>query len=98
MGTPLGTQEPPRRVLLCTARESPILEATTKKTGEDMAQEGSIRLPEDRMAYSPGEVRKFLGIGETLVYELLAQGKIRSIKAGRRTLIPAAALDEFLAG
>jgi len=50
------------------------------------------------MAYSPGEVRKFLGIGETLVYELLAQGKIRSIKAGRRTLIPAAALDEFLAG
>jgi excisionase family DNA binding protein len=39
-----------------------------------------------------------LGIGETLIYNLLARGKICSVKAGRRILIPRASLDKFLAG
>jgi excisionase family DNA binding protein len=39
-----------------------------------------------------------LGIGETLTYDLLTQGKLRSVKAGRRILIPKASLDQFLAG
>jgi excisionase family DNA binding protein len=55
-------------------------------------------LPEGRLAYSVKEVRGFLGIGETLIYDLLAQGKLRSVKAGRRILIPKTALDAFLEG
>jgi excisionase family DNA binding protein len=55
-------------------------------------------LPEARLAYTVNEVRAFLGIGETLIYHLVAQDKIRHVKAGRRILIPKAALDEFLAG
>jgi excisionase family DNA binding protein len=39
-----------------------------------------------------------LGIGETLIYDLLAQGRIHSVKAGRRILIPKTGLDKFLAG
>lgn len=55
-------------------------------------------LPAGRMAYSVKEVQAFLGIGEPLIFKLLASGKIRSVKAGRRRLIPKAALDDFLAG
>ena len=55
-------------------------------------------LPEGRIAYSPAEVQAFLGIGKTLVYDLLATGRLRHVKAGRRTIVPAAALQAFLAG
>jgi excisionase family DNA binding protein len=55
-------------------------------------------LPEDRKAYSVPEVQAFLGIGRNLIYDLLAQGRIRSVKAGRRILIPKASLDAFLEG
>jgi excisionase family DNA binding protein len=55
-------------------------------------------LPDGRLAYSVKEVRGFLGIGETLIYELLAKGQLRSVKAGRRILIPKSSLDAFLAG
>jgi len=56
------------------------------------------RLPEGRMAYSVEEVRRALGIGRSTIYDLLAMGRLRSVKAGRRTLIPAAALEAYLAG
>jgi excisionase family DNA binding protein len=55
-------------------------------------------LPEGRLAYSVKEARMLLGIGETLIYDLLAQGKLHSVKAGRRILIPKTSLDKFLAG
>ena len=51
----------------------------------------------DRLAYSAKEVQAFLGIGETLIYDLLAQKKTRHVKARRRILVPKASLDEFLA-
>jgi excisionase family DNA binding protein len=50
------------------------------------------------MAYTVKEVREFLGISETTVYELVALGHLRSVKAGRRILIPKTVLDEFLGG
>lgn len=38
-----------------------------------------------------------LGIGRTLVYDLLKQGKLRSIKLGSRTLIPEIELQRLVA-
>ena len=38
-----------------------------------------------------------LGIGRTLVYDLLKQGKLRSIKLGSRTLIPESELKRLIA-
>lgn len=52
----------------------------------------------ERVAYSVKEARLALGIGETLIYDLLAQGRLRSVKAGRRILIPKSALEAFLEG
>jgi excisionase family DNA binding protein len=56
------------------------------------------RLPEGRLAYSVEEVRRALGIGRSTIHDLMAMGRIRSVKAGRRTLIPAAAVEAYLAG
>jgi excisionase family DNA binding protein len=52
----------------------------------------------ERLAYSVKEVGAMPGIGETLIHDLLAQGKIHHVEAGRRILIPKASLDKFLAG
>ena len=38
-----------------------------------------------------------LGIGRTLIYDLLKQGKLRSIKLGTRTLIPESELQRLIA-
>ena len=37
-----------------------------------------------------------LGIGRTLIYDLLKHGKLRSIKLGTRTLIPESELQRLL--
>lgn len=41
--------------------------------------------------------RRELSIGNTMFYELINSGKIRSVKIGRARLIPADALTEFVA-
>jgi excisionase family DNA binding protein len=38
-----------------------------------------------------------LGIGRSLVYDLIRSGRLRSFKVGSRRLIPAAAIDEAIA-
>ena len=51
----------------------------------------------ERLAYSPAEVEAMLGLSHDSLFKLLASGKLRSTKAGRRRLIPRAAVEEFLA-
>ena len=43
------------------------------------------------------DVARRLGIGRTMVYELMSAGKIRFIKIGRRTLIPSSEIPAFIA-
>jgi len=45
---------------------------------------------------TPRESWQLLGIGRTKFYQLLAEGKIRYFKNGRRFLIPESAIDEFI--
>lgn len=47
--------------------------------------------------YTPAEARKILRIGRNRIYELLCQGKLKSIKNGRRFLIPQECLMEYIA-
>ncbi|MFC3833860.1 MULTISPECIES: helix-turn-helix domain-containing protein [Deinococcus] len=49
-------------------------------------------------SYRPLQLAPILGIGRSTIYKLLRAGKIRSVKAGRCTLIPADAVTEFLQG
>jgi len=52
---------------------------------------------ERKLAYSIPEAAQALGIGRTLAIKLVQSGQLRSIKVGRRRLVPAAALEELLA-
>lgn len=38
-----------------------------------------------------------LGLGRSLVYELISAGKLRSLTVGRRRLVPSTAVTEFVA-
>ncbi len=48
------------------------------------------------IVYTPDEARNKLKIGKSRFYELLRQGKIKSIRNGRRYLIPESSLFEFI--
>jgi excisionase family DNA binding protein len=52
----------------------------------------------ERMGYSPEEAAKVVGLSRGGIYNLMASGKLRSVKIGRRRIIPASALAELLEG
>ena len=39
-----------------------------------------------------------LGIGRTAIYELIKNGKLKTVMIGRRRLVPAEAIEEFISG
>lgn len=56
---------------------------------------GTSPLP--RIAYTVPEVAASLGLSETETYRLVRNGQIASRKVGRRVLIPAKAIEDFMA-
>jgi excisionase family DNA binding protein len=46
---------------------------------------------------SVDEAATMLGLGRSLAYDLIGRGELRSIVVGRRRLIPAGAIAEFIA-
>jgi len=54
-------------------------------------------VPTDRLAYSPSETAKLIGIGRTTLYELIGNGSLETVKLGSRRLITRAAIDRLLA-
>ena len=52
----------------------------------------------ERLAYSLAEAELALNIGHTKMCELVTAGVIRTVRAGRRRLIPASALKAFVDG
>lgn len=59
-------------------------------TVSNSPQQGEAR------AYTPNELRHVLKLGRDKVYELLNTGELRSVRVGRRYLIPAGAVADFL--
>ena len=49
-----------------------------------------------RVTYSIAEFAARTGLGRTRVFEELKAGRLRAVKCGRRTLIPAAEVDAWL--
>jgi excisionase family DNA binding protein len=52
----------------------------------------------ERKAYRPPEVARATGLSRAFIYQLITEGKLRSIRLGRAIVIPAAAVDALLAG
>ena len=56
-----------------------------------------VPLPADgRLMYRVSEAAEMLGIGRTNVYELMNEGRVRSVRIGHRRLIPRVALEAFV--
>ena len=51
-----------------------------------------------KLAYSQKEAAQALGVGLSTVRGMVADGTLSSVRAGRRVLIPAQALAQFLKG
>jgi len=52
----------------------------------------------DKLLLTPEEAANALGIGRSKVYQLMRDGKVRSLRIGTCRRIPAAALPELIAG
>jgi excisionase family DNA binding protein len=51
-----------------------------------------------RSAFSVGETACRLGVGKSSVWALIANGAIRRVKIGGRTVVPATEIERILAG
>lgn len=50
------------------------------------------------LAYSINEASRATSLGRTRLYQLIADGTLKAVKIGNRTLIPAHALHKLLEG
>lgn len=48
--------------------------------------------------YDVDEAAEALRLSRSTLYELIRSGRLRSVKSGRRRLVPVAALAEYVAG
>jgi excisionase family DNA binding protein len=54
------------------------------------------RPPVPAMLYRVDEAAMALRLSRSVLYELIRSGRLRTVKAGRRRLVPVAALDEYV--
>lgn len=64
------------------------------QTGEAQAPEATI--PERRLYPLKEAAEQLGGITERMLWTLVMRGDIRSVKVGRRRMIPASALDQYV--
>jgi excisionase family DNA binding protein len=50
----------------------------------------------DRLAVSPAEAGRLVGIGRTKIYEAIGTGELKSLKIGARRLVAIDALRDWL--
>lgn len=67
---------------------------TTKQ--EDVMD--ATRTEVERVLLRPEEVAAMLGIGRSIVFELLRTGELRSVKIGKSRRIPRVAVHEYVDG
>jgi excisionase family DNA binding protein len=55
------------------------------------------RRPGAPVLYRVDEAAEALRLSRSVLYELIRSGRLRTVKAGRRRLVPVAALTEYVA-
>ena len=51
---------------------------------------------QQKLAYSVAEGAAAVGLGRTKFIELINEGAIRTVRVGRRVLVPRSALEDFI--
>lgn len=70
--------------------------AQGESIGEEVKQDINTGSPESgRPFLSVKEAVDYFNISRTKLYELIANGELRTVKIGRRTLIPAQAIADY---
>ncbi|WP_044254612.1 helix-turn-helix domain-containing protein [Rhodopirellula sp. SWK7] len=87
-----GTTPPPRYVIAAAPRRTP----GSVPFVEEAPSTPQEPLPE-KLAYSLTSAAKALDVSLSTIRRAIDAGEIRSTKLGRRRVIPAQALEEFLA-
>ena len=67
--------------------------------GDDPSSNGASRRHPDSpeaLAYTAEVAGQLLGLGRTTTYAELRSGRLRSFKVGKRRLVPAMALPEYI--
>jgi excisionase family DNA binding protein len=54
--------------------------------------------PPERMLYPLKDIQQKLSIGRSMVYQLIRDGRLPSVKIGRRRFVSAAALSAYIDG
>ncbi|MDK2012265.1 MULTISPECIES: helix-turn-helix domain-containing protein [unclassified Deinococcus] len=55
-------------------------------------------LTQEKLVYNPKELEPLLQLSKNTINALLRSGRLRSVRVGRRYLIPREAIQQFLAG
>lgn len=79
-----------------SARLAAAVSELVEALREELRQEADAapRTP-DRLLSIP-EAAEAMSIGRTTLYGLIGQGRIRTVRAGRRVLVPANAIAEYV--
>jgi len=88
-----GAASPSRHVLLAGLgpHVAPGHRSATASEEEEALESSFVPL-----AVSPRKAARYLDVGHDAIYQLLNQGRLRSVKLGRRRLIPMSELQRFL--
>lgn len=62
-----------------------------------MDRQTIVTEPIPAMLYRVDEAATALRLSRSLVYELIRSGRLRTVKQGRRRLVPVSALNEYIA-
>jgi excisionase family DNA binding protein len=81
-----------------TPRVQAAIHELIEALAEAVRTEADARPAAPDRLLSVDEAAAMLGIGRSRLYAELQAGRCRSIRVGRRRLIPAAAITEFIAG
>lgn len=55
-------------------------------------------LTQEKLVYNPKELEPLLQLSKNTINALLRSGRLRSVRVGRRYLIPREAVQQFLSG
>jgi excisionase family DNA binding protein len=58
--------------------------------------DSTVRGPVQALLYDVDEAAEALRLSRSLLYELIRSGQLRTVKAGRRRLVPVAALADYV--
>jgi excisionase family DNA binding protein len=69
----------------------------SEKTPGHSIESGKTAPPPNRLLYPVPEVAVLLGVEQRLIWKYIETGDLRSVKLGRRRLVPMDAIHQFLA-